>query len=431
MAGRHARRWLALGIVIGCTTLSSVRADLLSTYFPPGVPGYGTAPGVTVASRTRPEYDPPGTRAGNFVLQPLWQQGLGYDSNVFGGPSSMGSWLVGTNPSLLVASDWSRNSLGGYIDVDDERYPDQPRQSWTNWTASAGGSLDIGRDRLTISAAHLALHQSRTDLDALPSDAPVTYRVDDVRASYAIALDRLTVMPSVAFSAWRYDATTIFGVPTPQAYRDRDVVQGTVTTRYELMPQRDLLVVTRALGSDYTAPQPGMPTRNSTGYEVLAGLDDKTGGVWQYSALVGWEERSFRAAQYSTHQAPIAEAAVVWNPSGLTTVTATLTRSIEDAAQEGVAGFTYTGTRLAVDHEYLRNVLLEVSAGLQHVVYLQGGGQANLASAGAGATWLINRRLRLSATYDFASQRGTSSPGLQTEGNYTRSIALLTLRFGL
>jgi hypothetical protein len=425
-------RRLGVGAVIGCVlAYGRVRAELLSTYFPAGVPGYGTAPGVTVASRVRPEFDPPGVRLGSFVLHPQMDEGLGYDSNVFGSSSPRGSWIVGTHPSLLVGSDWSRDSLGAAIAVDDARYLDQPRQSRTDWTASLGGSLAVGRDQLTVAAAHFALHQDRTELDALPSDAPVGYQVDDVRAAYTITLNRVTVTPSLAFSAYRYDSTTILGVPSPQGYRDRNVVQGAVTTRYELAPRRDFLLVTRALGSHYVAPQPGQPIRDSTGYQVLMGFDDDADAVWRYRVLLGWEVRAFRAAQFHSHQAPIAEAALIWSPSGMTTVTATLTRSIEDAAQEGIAGYTYTSGRLVLDHEYQRNVLLQVYAGVQRADFLQGGGQASGVSLGGGVTWLLNRNMRLSATYDFTDQRGSSSPTLLTTGNYTRSVGLLTLRLGM
>ena len=429
MATWRGRLSLAIGFALAC---GSVRAELLSDYFPEGVPGYGLAPGVTVASRARPDFDPEGVRLGSFMLHPQEEEGFGYDDNVLGsGSGRLGSWLVGSRPSLLVNSDWARDSVAGYFGADDERYLDQPHQGFTNWTASLGGAVAVGRDQLTVAVAHFALHQSRTDLDALPSDEPVGYRVDDVRVHYTIALDRLAIMPGVAFSAYQYDSTTIFGVPASQAYRDRDVLQGDVTARYELSPQRDFLVVTRVVGSHYVTPQVGMPTRDSTGYQVLAGLGDDSDGMWRYHLLVGWEDRVFHASQYSAHQAPIAEAAVIWSPSGMTTITGKLTRSIEDAAQEGVVGYTYTSARVVVDHEYLRNVLLQVSAGVQHADYLQGGGDSNSVSLGGGVTWLVNRHIRLAATYDFTDQRGTSSPTLLTTGNYTRSIGLLTVRFGM
>jgi hypothetical protein len=425
-------RVLLFAIAAGFIAAYAVRAELLSDYFPTGIPGYGAAPGVTVASRARPEYDPPGVRAGSFVLHPLLDEGIGYDDNLFGNNEfRRGSWLIGTHPSLLVTSDWSRDSVAGYVGLDDLRYPDQPRQGQTNWTASLGGTVSVGRDQLTIAASHFSLHQARTDIDALPSDTPIAYQVEDVRAGYTIALDRLSVTPSLAFSTYRYEATTIEGKPAEQAYRNRDVILGDITTRYELTPQRNLLLVTRALAVNYVTPQSGQPTRNSNGYQVLMGLSDDSDAVWRYRVLLGWEMRAFHASQYATHQAPVAEAALIWSPSGMTTVTATLTRSIEDAAQEGIAGYTYTRARAVLDHEYLRNVLLQASASVQYADYLPSGGHAGAFTVGAGATWLIDQHLRLSATYDFTDQHGTASSTLQTTGNYTRSVALLTLRVGM
>ena len=84
-----------------------------------------------------------------------------------------------------------------------------------------------------------------------------------------------------------------------------------------------------------------------------------------------------------------------------------------------------------MDHEARRDLLLQASAGLQHADYLQGGGHASGFSLGAGATWLMNRHVHVSATYDFTDQRGTSNPGLQTTGNFVRSIGLISLRFGM
>src|ERR1700722_20831561 len=90
-------------IVAGCAlAYGGVRAELLSSYFPAGVPGYGTAPGVTVASRERPDFDPLGTRIGDFIARPQIEEGLGYDDNVFGsGGKRVGSLSPRPHPSLL------------------------------------------------------------------------------------------------------------------------------------------------------------------------------------------------------------------------------------------------------------------------------------------------------------------------------------------
>src|ERR1700759_4326409 len=103
-------RLVARAAFLGAAAYGDVRAELLSNYFPEGVPGYGTAPGVTVASRARPDYDAHGIRADTFVLHPELEESVGYDSNVLGnGQNPRGSWVVGTRPSLLIGSDWSRN----------------------------------------------------------------------------------------------------------------------------------------------------------------------------------------------------------------------------------------------------------------------------------------------------------------------------------
>jgi hypothetical protein len=48
-----------------------------------------------------------------------------------------------------------------------------------------------------------------------------------------------------------------------------------------------------------------------------------------------------------------------------------------------------------------------------------------------GATWLVNRRVQVSTTYDFTQQYGSGTAALPLAGDYTRSLALLTIRFGL
>ena len=114
--------------------------------------------------------------------------------------------MVGTRPSLLASSDWSRDALGLYVAADDRRDLDAPAQSRTDSTASLGGSLDIGRDRLTLAVAHIDNHEDRTQLDALPTDRPVPFQVDDARASYAWLSGRWTVTPTVEASSWHYGA---------------------------------------------------------------------------------------------------------------------------------------------------------------------------------------------------------------------------------
>jgi hypothetical protein len=384
-------------------------------------------PAVTVLSQPRPDYQPPGIRVDSFLVSPSIEEGVGYDSNVLGGPGSPGSWTLGSHPLVTVRSDWSSDSLVGVLGLDDTRYFDTPQQSRTDATVAFGGTLAVGRDQLTLSAAYLDRHEDRAAIDSLPSDTPIQYTVVDARVAYTLALDRLSLTPNVDLSHYEYGNTTILGVPTSQSYRDRDVLNVGVTARYEIMPLQNALLVLRGTATNYLTPQLGQPTRNSTGALVLVGLSDDRDAIWRYRLLFGWEERRFAASAYKTHDAPVAEAELIWSPTGMTTVTGTLSRSIEDAAQEGVAGYTYTAASVTVDHEYARDILLQATGGVQQADFLQGGGQQTALLLGLGVTWLVDRQLRVSATYGFNDQQGG---GLGTSGPFSRSLGLLTVRYG-
>ncbi len=438
LAGNAGGLWLACnagglllaGIAGGLLLVGiagAARAQPLSAYIASGVPGYDTMPGVTVLSRARPDYAPEGIRVDNFLFHPSFEEGLGYDSNVLGGTGSPGSWTVGTHPSMQVSSDWSRDAVSAVLGVDDTRYLDTPRQSRTDATAAFGGTLAIGRDALTMGAAYLAGHEDRSAIDALPSDTPVAFRLFDARLDYTHTLDRLSLTPNAELSNYQYGNTTILGAPASQSYRDRNVLAAGVTARYELMPLQNALLVLRGTATNYLAPQAGQPSRNSTGALLLAGLSDDRDGLWRYRLLLGWEQREFAASTYRAHGAPVAEAELIWAPSGMTTVTGALTRSIEDAAQEGVVGYTYTAASLTVDHEYARDILLQATGGAQQADYLQGGGHQTALLLGLGVTWLVDRRLRVSATYNFNGQGGG---GVGTAGASNRSLGLLTVRYG-
>ena len=403
-------------------------AQAIATLFPEGVPGFDVSPGVTVRSRLRPGLEPPGLRIGSLIVRPAVETSVGYDGNPSGTVPAEGSWLVRTQPSVLFGTDWSRHALGGFVSLTDTRYLDTPAQSRTDGSALLGGAVDLGRDRWSLAVAHLAQHQDASQVGALPTDRPVSFTIDTARTSYAASFGRWTLTPAAEIARWRFDAASVAGATVSQAYRDRLVSQGGVTLRYALAPRRELVAVGRVVGQGYPDTPIGQPSQASLDTQLLVGIDYEADALWRLRLLVGGETRRFAA--YRSHDALIAEAEVAWMPSGLTTIRGTLGRSVEDAAQEGVSGYTYTSGRLTIDHEYMRELVLSASAGLQHAAFLQGGSQTGY-TIGLGATWMVNRLMRVSATYDLRGLSGGHAGTQATAGPSTHSLALLTVRFGL
>ena len=436
------RMRVAAAAFVGTGTLiwpSASHAQYVQTYFPSGVPGYDEEFGVTVLSRQRPLYEQAGVQAGSFITRMGLDESIGYNSNVLGTHSGPGSWVLQTSPSLSANSDWSRNSLGLNLTLDNYKYWNTSQQSHSDWTASIGGGYTVGSHDLTLAYSHLSLHQSPGEIGAVPSDTFVHYQVDDLRSDYTFDLGRFTFTPNVDAKVYHFDSTTEQGVFVGQQYRDRVVLSGGVTTRYALSDQRGLVFVLQGADSHFYQPQPMQPDYDSHSFLALGGIDYPASGVWRYQILAGWEVREFQAPQFQTHSAPIVEGSVIWTPTGLTTVTGLLSRTLEDTVAEGTAGYTYTNAQLKVDHELMRNVLLQGRAGLQIAQYLQSGATQTMVTFGGGVTWLMNRNMRLTANYDFTSQAsgtsqqpvGMSNLATVSTESYERNLLLITLHFGL
>ncbi|MDE2581029.1 MAG: outer membrane beta-barrel protein [Rhodospirillales bacterium] len=437
-------RWLRAGVVgaiVGCAGVAPLRAhaQYVPGEFPVGVPGYGEELGVTVVSRVRPLYEQPGARIGDFIVRANLDESVGYNSNVLGLSGGKGSPVIETRPSLEVNSDWARDTIGASVSADNYQYPSVSDQNRTDWTAAIGGGYTIGRTDLTLSYAHLQQHQSPTAVGAPPTSTPIPFTVDDMRVSYPFELGRLQITPNFEVSLWRYGETTIGGVTSDQSFRNTNEYRGGAAFRYALSGATSLIFTAQGIRSEFNNQPAGTASLSSTSVLALGGIDYQYDGIWRYQALVGLEVRSFDAAQFNTQVAPIARAAVIWTPTELTTVTATLLRAIEDPTQAGTSGYTYTAAELRVDHEYARNLLLRARTGVDVASYLQNGGTQTAVYAGVGATWLINRHLRLSADYTYTTQNrftsqapidGGPAAGTVTPG-YSQNLFLVTLHIGL
>ena len=419
---RHVAGWLAVALALAPPP---ARAQLIDRYFPAGLPGYGAEAGVTVQSRAREAYDPPGVRLGGIVVRPTLSTALGTTSNATGQPGGRGSAVAQTSGSLLAGSSWGRHAIGGYLGFDDQRVLSASAQSATAWTAALGGTLEIGRDQLTLGAAHLDLFQTARSLAGLAIDRPGRFRVNNARAGYTWRSGRLSVAPGLSLSDTAYDDVFVGGRRVVQRYRDRLATEGSLTTRWQLAPLRDLVLDLRAVGFSHARREPGQPSRNATAFVALAGIDYAADAVWRLRALAGVQHRSFADPTLRAVTGPMAEISAIWSPSGLTTVTATLSRRIEDAAELSALTYAFTGGRVAVDHELRRNLLLAASLDLQRADPQQRGGHETLLGLGLGATWLMNRQLRATASWDWTTRRRSDGLAVQ-EG-----IALLRLRVAM
>jgi hypothetical protein len=428
---------LVMGLVIADG--GSARAQRIDEYLNPAIPGFDVAPGVTVTSRLRPEYEYQGLRLGAFIFHSEVIESAGYETNVTATQPPHGSAFLDTAATLQAVSDWGSDSLGAAVSVDNNLYFDQPRQTDTNWTASIGGSHDFGPNTAYIGYAHLNLNQTPSDLGVPQLDSPIAYRIDTVRLTYKAVFGQGKITPGIEVTNFSYDNGTVQGQPYIQTYRNRVVIAPSMIASYDFDALRTVLGVVRYANAQYTEPEQGAATRNFNDISVLGGVNYDTGALVRLRLLLGYESRFFQSAQYKTIAAPIVEGSAVWTPTGLTTVTGTIARYIQESANENTVGYIESVLKVSVDHEFLPNVLFNASAAAVRDVYSQSEGQQTFYSIGGGVTWMLNTQLRLGLRYDFSNRQspGGSDTGgglSNTQifgGTYSDNRILLQLRIGL
>ncbi len=437
-------------------SLGVARADPLSAYLPEGVPGYAVAPGVTVASRLRPDYEANGVRVGAAILHAGVEAAIGGDSDVTGEPNGPASLRLVTAPSVRITTDWSRDQIGAAASVRRVDLPNVPAQSYTDASISIGGRLDVGRDQLSLGFAYLSLHQTPDQLGGLLGVRPIPFQVADARLAYETNIGRLSLTPTLDVSTFRYDgaliSNTAFGAgPTTrvsQSGRDRDVLQAGATLSYMLAERRSLLMISRWIASDQTNRPAGTASTSARAALVLLGADMELDGALRSRVLAGVEQRDFAAHQYGARAALVAEAAAIWTPTGLTTVIGALDRSIEDPSAEGTAGFVATAASLGVDHELRRDLLLHGGVSVERADYIPGNAGETVLDGRTGITWLLQRGLSATASLDLAwhdrgagvptvtsgtgaARTGAARTGTSGTGSTDRAIVSIALHVGL
>ena len=425
---------------------STAHAQLFNQILPAEIYGTADQPDVTVVSRLRTGYDNGGVRVGDFIIRPGLTESAGYETNVLGTSRPSGDAFVETSAIVAVASENTDRNISATVNVDDQRFARFTNQSFTTYGARIGANYSLGHDTATITISHDNQVQTPRDLDVPQLTAPLAIAVDRIRLGYRAVLNRLSLTPDINVERYVFNSGQANGILYDQSFRNRIVAAPGVTAAYEFATRRSIVLVLRDTLASYSRGTPANPKRDFNDAEILTGLDYDLNGFLRARLLVGYERRTFNSTSYATLAAPIAELSLIYNPTGLTTVTATLTRRIQDSSDETTAGVTSLSGRLRVDHELRRNVILGLSGSVVQYDYAAGGSN-NLGQIQAGATserlyqiglsanYFINRYASAGATYDLTARTGSSTAinlgGAPSGGNFIDNRFTVQLKLAL
>lgn len=397
----------------------------------PAAPGQPVLAGQTVTLRPRPDTDPIGLHVGDFFWFPEAELDEAYNSNIFATPTPTTSdFITSLQPRFDLLSSFPQNALNLRGGATFQFYARNPSQNIQSGFVSGDGRLDVTADNWFYGGVQLAhLFIPRT-APTSPGNAaqPVTYNTYTANLGYMQTGLRLGYQAEFAMHGEQYNAVPLIrGGISPQSPNNVTIYQGALRGNYEFAP--DYQAYLRYAENFRILPitVPGGVSFDSLGYRVDAGLQILPASVAFGEIYAGYLSQTFHTPSLGSISAPDAGGRLVWNVTRLMTVTFTGLRTVvqSNSAISGTgAGYLASSGTVNVDHELLRNLLLNANAGYENDAFQGISRTDNVFSAGAGVKYLLNRNLYLGGTCSYLQR---TSSGTAPGTPYNQSIVMLRL----
>jgi hypothetical protein len=380
----------------------------------------------TVRERDRPEVDPLGLHLGGFFAYPSVRTSEIYDDNIFATPSHTdGDFITEVAPELSIQSNWNNHALNFDAGAAAGYYATHTSEDYVDYHFGTDGRLDLTRDdQLTGAFSFRHQHDDRSSPDDVQGKTPTEYDLYRTEIGDQNRFGRFTLNLDGRLDRYNYfDVQADGGGTINNDDRDRVGALGSATVSYEIVPDYNAYVRVSYNRQIYdTTPDNDGFDRDSQGFETVAGMAIDLGGVTRADFFAGYLAQYYQDSAFGTVAGPSYGASLTWNVTGITTVTTTLTRTLEETTTPGAAGYFSTDALVNIDHELLRNLILNAYGGYGNRDYEGINRTDNVWVAGFGAEYLMNRYMSLDAKYRF----DTRSSDDETE-DYTRNLVLLSL----
>jgi hypothetical protein len=387
---------------------------------------------VSVRQRPRPEYAPAGIHLGAFQLSPTLDTGLEYNDNIYATPTSTKSdEIFHVTPAVSLVSNWSQNQLTAYARGSFNEYVNHSTESTTNYAVGTAGRLDITRQSgMAGGVAFEHDTESRTDPNSpLTSIHPIQYDLASAFIGAAQSFNRLRLSARADVQDFSYDnGAANGGGVVYEKDRNHDAVTGTFRAEYAVTPDVSLFGNALVNTQSYRDQLPTDVSRNSDGYELTVGSNFDLTHLMRGEIYIGYLSQTYDDHRYKNVNGVSLRGVVEYFPTQLTTVTISGSRSVQDSIILGAGGYLDSTVAVQVDHELLRNLILTANITFENDDYSGISRTDDRNSESIGATYLMNRGVGLSLTYQHLENSSSGSEaGLNFDDN--RVLASLTLHY--
>jgi hypothetical protein len=381
----------------------------------------------SVRDRARPAYDAVGIRAGAFMIYPQASVAETYDDNIYATETNTkDDFITELSSAVNVYSNWSRHALNMTAGVSQLIYEDHTGENRLDWNVGVDGRIDVTRDtQISGALTYAQLHEDRGDPSAPTSASePTPYTLLTGTTAFKQRFNRMTAELSGDVNVYDYDdilSTT--NVVIDQDFRDRTQYDEILKLGYDVSPDTNVYMQGQLNQRTYDkAAVPPAVIRDSDGYAVVVGSDFRLSNLAQGGFYVGYQEQSYDDPTLSKIGGMSYGANMAWFLTPLTTVTFNADAMIEETTTSGASGYYAQSVGVRIDHELLRNVLLNGRVSYENDDYEGVSQTDDTVRAGLGVDYLLNRNFSLGLGYDYTDRSSNV-----TGEDFTRNKVSLTL----
>ncbi|WGM31821.1 hypothetical protein KKHFBJBL_02070 [Brevundimonas sp. NIBR11] len=386
-----------------------------------GVDNFSRNRNTSVQQRQRPAYEAAGIRSGGFLVYPRLEVQVERNDNVYAtSANEADDTIAHIRPEVSIESDWNQNFLSAYVRGSINRYADLDGENTDEFGVGSSARIDVTRGaNIGLGADYTSSFEPRTAPDS-PANAiePTALHTAQAYISGSRAAGYVKLSGRADWRTFDYqDGRTGAGAVIEQDTRDRNVLSVSGRVDFAISPDTAFFAQATGNGRSYDiASTTTVKNRDSTGAEYLIGANFEVSAGMRGEVAVGYISQDFDEAVYQDTDGFAARAQLEWFPTELTTVTVAGGRSIEDSATPGVGGLLSSNLSIGLDHELLRNVILNGRVSWGRDEYEGIDREDTRLGVNLGATYLINRNLGVNASYSLLD---TSSEGAQRDNDFT------------
>lgn len=392
----------------------------------------------TVATRPRPELEPPGIAAGSFLVYPKLGYTLSRDDNIFADNTDTVADVISIySPSLAASSRFSRHAINLFAGADLGRYKDFTTENYDDWQVSGNARIDASyATQITLGASYSNLHEPRDSPDSAGGLNPGVFTLAQGYFDMDYQPGVLSVTPIGSYRRYKYQdvEALVLGTPVTIKQDDRDRKEYMLGLRgaYEAGTDHYTFIRLRSFATFYDRLQrfTGFD-RSSDGLDAAVGVAVDFGGVTRGRFDLGYRKQDY-IAPLPDISAPIFNFDLIWKPSELTTVELDAGRDLAETTAPAFSGYLTTFGNLAVGHELLRSLLLRLVFGYIDDDYVGIGSATRVDKTvryELGAKWFVNRYLNLDLAHSYTERETTDSslpPGFPND-DFERNVSWIRI----